>query len=132
MGYDHANVNFEQNIFSLFGVKTFSKESCWDVSLKKTQTWTYPSFHPRTDRRFISTTPLPGTNSSRLCSTEFVSVYLHLCTCVCVSIHVYVSCMDPIISLALLSSPVCLSRAQCLLGAACPPKRLLQHNHFKT
>lgn len=45
--------------------------------------------------------------------------------------HVYVSCVDPIISLALLSSPVCLSRALCLLGAACPPKRLLQRNHFK-
>lgn len=76
--------------------------------------------------RSICTTPLPGTNSSHLCSSGLVSAVYE-----CVSMHVYVSCVDPIISLALLSSPVCLSRALCLLGAACPPKRLLQRNHFK-
>lgn len=47
------------------------------------------------------------------------------------SVHVHVGCVGRIICLALLSSPVCLRGAVCLLGAARPPERLLQHNHFK-
>lgn len=47
-------------------------------------------------------------------------------TCVCGSVCVCVSCVGPIISLALLSSHVYLSAVLCLLGATCPPEGRLQ------
>lgn len=123
-----AHVNFKQGISSVWHPEV-NKER-WNVSLKnRDRDFSFFS-SSCTDHQSISTTPLPGTNSSSLCSSEFVSSYVHLRPHV--SIHVYVSCVDPIISLALLSSPVCLRRALCLPGAARPPKRLLQPNHFKT
>lgn len=94
------------------------------------QTKNCPRFNPFVRNDGLSPPLLlPGTNSSRLCSAEPVSV--RASEYACGSVPVRVGCVGRIICLALLSSLVCLRGALCLLGAACPPERLLQHNHFK-
>lgn len=118
-------------MFPHLDIQKWIKSGGMCLCKKKIQTGTYPPFKP-----FYRLTVYLHHSSS---GDKFLSSLLWwVCECIrasayaCVSTHVYVSCVGPIISLALLSSPVCLSGALCLLGAACPPKWLLQRNYFKT